>query len=169
MSELMPVEIIERKIYLIRGKKVMLDYDLAKLYEVETKYLKRQMKRNVERFPEDFAFKLTKKENDQFLRCQFGTLKRGQHNKYMPYVFTENGVAMLSSVLKSRKAIIVNIQIMRTFTRLREILSSNIELRRKVDEMEKKYDSQFKGVFHVIRTLRLRSSFSYAKMASEHL
>lgn len=153
MSELLPAEIIETKIYLIRGKKVMLDRDLAVLYEVDIKVLKRAVKRNIERFPDDFAFELTKSEYDKFLRCQFGALKRGQHSKYMPYAFGENGIAMLSGVLQSPKAVQVNIQIMRTFTRLRQLLSSNRNLKLKIEEMEKKYDSQFKVVFQAIKAL----------------
>lgn len=100
-TELVPQQLIESKILFIRGKKVMLDKDLSVLYGVETKMLKRAVKRNIERFPEDFMFQLLKEEYVELLRCQFGTLKRGQHSKYLPYAFTENGVAMLSSVLNS--------------------------------------------------------------------
>jgi len=127
--------------------------NLAVLYEVETKMLNRAVKRNIERFPDDFMFQLSKEEYDELLRCQFGALKRGQHSKYLPYAFTENGVAMLSSVLNSKRAIQVNIQIMRTFTKIRGMLATHKELRQKIEEMEKKYDYQFKIVFDTIKQL----------------
>ncbi len=152
-KELIPQEIIEGKIFLIRGKKVMLDRDLAVLYGVETKVINQAVKRNSQRFPEDFMFQLSTEETQQFLRSQFVTLKRGQHYKYLPYVFTENGVAMLSSVLNTERAIQVNIQIMRTFTRLREIIATHKDLARRLDDLEKKYDSQFKVVFDALRAL----------------
>jgi hypothetical protein len=152
MKELMPIEIIERKIYMIRGHKVLLDSDLATLYGVEVKQLKRQVRRNIHRFPEDFMFQLQKEEYES-LRSHFGALKRGGHAKYFPYAFTEQGVAMLSSVLNSDQAIDVNIQIMRAFVKLREMLSSHKDLARKLAEMEKKYDTQFKVVFDAIRQL----------------
>ena len=152
MKELLPVEIIERKIYLIRAHKVLLDSDLAELYGVEVKQLKRQVRRNINRFPEDFMFQLQKEEYES-LRSHFGTLKRGEHAKYFPYAFTEQGVAMLSSVLNSDRAIEVNVQIMRTFVKLREMLSTHKDLSRKLADMEKKYDSQFKVVFDAIRQL----------------
>ena len=150
---LVPQEIIESKILLLRGKKVMLDRDLGVLYGVETKALKQAVKRNLKRFPDDFMFQLTEEEARELLRSQNVTLKRGQHFKYLPYVFTENGVAMLSSVLSSEQAILVNIQIMRTFTRIREILANHGELKLKIEEMEKKYDGQFRVVFEAIRQL----------------
>ena len=152
-EDLVPHEIIESKILLIRGKKVMLDRDLAILYEVETKVLNQAAKRNSQRFPEDFMFRLSTEEARLLSRSQFVTLKKGQNIKYLPYVFTENGVAMLSSVLKSERAIRVNIQIMRTFTRLRGILATHEDLRRKIEQMEKKYDGQFQVVFEAIRAL----------------
>ena len=152
MSEIIPIEIIEKKIFFMRGHKVMLDSDLAELYGVEVKQLKRQVRRNIKRFPGDFMFELQKEEYDS-LRNHFGTLKRGEHAKYLPYAFTEQGVAMLSSVLKSAQAIEVNVQIMRTFVRLRQMLASNAELARKLAALEKKYDSQFKVVFDAIREL----------------
>jgi phage regulator Rha-like protein len=152
-GEIVPQQLIESKILFIRGKKVMLDRDLAPLYGVETKMLNRAVKRNTERFPEDFMFQLSKEEYTELLRCQFGTLKRGQHSKYSPYAFTENGVAMLSSVLNSRRAIQVNIQIMRTFTKIREMIATHKELKQKIEEMEKKYDYQFKVVFDAIKQL----------------
>jgi hypothetical protein len=151
--DILPPELIESKILLIRGKKVMLDQSLAELYRVETRALNQAVKRNLPRFPEDFMFQLTREEAEGLLRSQFVILKRGQHYKYLPYVFTENGVAMLSSVLNSERAIMVNIQIMRTFTRLREILSSHEELKQKLAQMERKYDDNFKVVFEAIRAL----------------
>jgi hypothetical protein len=144
-----PVERIENKIYFLRGQKVMLDFDLAQLYGVETKYLKRQVKRNIRRFPSDFMFQLTGKE---YLRCQNVTSSYGGR-RYLPFAFSEQGVAMLSSVLGSEKAIMVNIQIMRTFAKLRELLSSHKDLRLKIEAMEKKYDQQFQAVFRAIKAL----------------
>ncbi len=149
MKSLVPIERIEGKIYIIRGKKVMLDRDLADLYEVETKYLNRQVRRNLDRFPADFMFQMTEAE---FLRCHFVTSKRGGR-RYIPYAFTEQGIAMLSSILKSKRAVQVNIQIMRTFIKLRKILSSNRELRKKIESLENKYDQQFKVVFDAIKAL----------------
>jgi len=151
---LVPVERIEKAILLIRGKKVMLDADLASLYGVETRVLVQAVRRNLGRFPEDFMFQLSKEEVD-FLRSQIVTLKRGrgQHSKYLPYAFTEQGVAMLSSVLRSPRAIQVNIEIMRAFVRLRQMLASHAELARKLDALEQKYDAQFRAVFDAIRQL----------------
>ncbi|MGB6872549.1 MAG: ORF6N domain-containing protein [Dehalococcoidia bacterium] len=153
-KSLIPVDRIEKAILLIRGQKVMLDADLAELYGVETRVLVQAVKRNLERFPEDFMFQLNKDDVD-FLRSQIVTLKkgRGQHSKYLPYAFTEQGVAMLSSVLRSWRAIQVNIEIMRAFIRLRQMLASHVELARKLDAIEKKYDAQFKQVFEAIRQL----------------
>ncbi len=153
VSTYISYEQIERKIYQIRGKKVMTDNDLAKLYGVPTKQLNRQVQRNLERFPEDFMFQLSKEES---LRCQIGTLdgnKRGGHRKYLPYVFTQEGVAMLSGILKSPRAIHTNVQIMRTFTRIRELLLTHKDLQQKIDAMEEKYDKQFRVVFEAIREL----------------
>jgi len=155
MKELIPSERIEQKIFLIRGQKVMLDGDLADLYEVEVKHLKRQVRRNSDRFPPDFLLKLSKEEY-KALRSQLGTLKRGEHSKYLPYAFTEQGIAMLSSVLKSKRAILVNIAIMRVFVRLREILSSHKELAHKLTALEtriEKHDSQIRSIFDAIRQL----------------
>jgi hypothetical protein len=149
MSELVPVARIEARIYQIRGKKVMLDRDLAELYEVETYQLTRQVRRNIERFPEDFMFRLTKEE---ILSCQIGSSSYGGR-RYLPYVFTEQGVAMLSSVLNSRRAIMVNIQIMRAFANIRRVALTYAGLKRKIDEMEKKYDAQFGVVFKALRQL----------------
>lgn len=147
---LIPQEIIEQKIFLIRGKKVMFDSDLADIYGVEKRALNQSVKRNKQRFPEDFMFQLTK---DESLRSQIVILKRGQHSKYLPYVFTEQGVAMLSSVLNSKKAIAVNVQIIRTFVKLREMIISNKELRLKMEAMERKYDKRFRVIFDTLRSL----------------
>lgn len=153
MKSLVPFEVIEKKILLISGKKVMLDSDLAALYGVETKVLKRAVRRNIERFPADFMFQLTSEESS-FLRCQIGTSNKGRGGRrYSPFAFTENGVAMLSSILNSPKAIQVNIQIMRTFTKLREMIASHKDLTKKLNELEKKYDGQFQIVFEAIRQL----------------
>jgi hypothetical protein len=145
------VKVITNKILLIRGKKVMLDRDLAELYEVETRQLTRQVRRNIERFPEDFMFRLKKKEFES-LMCHFGTSNRGGTRK-LPYVFTEQGVAMLSGILKSKRAVHVNIQIMRAFVQLRRMLLTNRDLRRKIEAMENKYDKQFAIVFEAIKQL----------------
>ena len=152
MKEIIPAEIIEQKICLIRGHRVMLDSDLAELYEVRTKNLNKAVSRNIESFPADFMFQLSAEES-RSLRFQFGTLERGAHSKYLPRVFMEQGVAMLSSVLKSKRARQVNIQIMRAFVKLRELLNTHKELARKLEELEKKYDEQFKSVFDAIRLL----------------
>jgi len=153
MKELIPVEIIERKIYLIRGHKVMLDRNLAELYEVETRVLNQAVKRNLSRFPEDFMFQLTHAEMENWKSQIVISNKDKMGLRKAPYAFTENGVAMLSSVLSSERAVEVNIQIMRTFTRLREMLLTHKDLQRKIEDMEKKYDSQFKVVFDAIRQL----------------
>jgi len=151
MKALIPAEVIERKIYLIRGHKVMLDSDLAELYGVTTKRLNEQVRRNLKRFPSDFMFQLSSKEAESS-RSQIATSKRGGR-RYLPYAFTEQGVAMLSSVLNSDRAIEVNIQIMRAFVKLREMIASHKELAKKLDELESKYDEQFKVVFDAIREL----------------
>jgi phage regulator Rha-like protein len=152
MKTLVPIELIASKIYLIRGIKVMLDRDLAELYGVETKRLKEQVRRNIERFPEDFMFELTKDEY-QALRSQFATLKRGQHLKYAPFAFTEHGVLMLSSVLNSERAIQVNIQIVRTFTKLREALLDNKDLRKELEELKQLTEERFRIVFETLDQL----------------
>ena len=152
VTYLIPQETVESKIFFLRNEKMMLDNDLALLYNVETKQLKRAVNRNLERFPDDFMFKLTMKEY-KVLRCQTGTLKRGRHAKYLPYAFSEQGIAMLSSVLNSKRAILVNIQIIRIFTKLRKLLISHEDLKRKIISMEEKYDGQFKIVFDAIRQL----------------
>jgi hypothetical protein len=154
MKSLIPVEMIEKKILLIRGHKVMLDSDLALLYEVETFNLNKAVKRNIDRFPEDFMFQLTREEAGS-LRFQFGISKKEGRGgrRYLPYAFTEQGIAMLSSVLNSQRAVKVNIEIMRAFVRLRQMLASNTELARKLEVLEKKYDEQFRVVFEAIREL----------------
>lgn len=141
----------ERCILQIRGQKVILSHDLARLYDVETKVLNQAVKRNIERFPEDFMFQLTEEEFSN-LRSQFVTSSWGG-TRVPPYAFTEQGVAMLSSVLNSPRAVQVNIAIMRTFVRLREMLLSNDDLARKLNDLEKKYDHHFKIVFDAIRQL----------------
>jgi len=151
-KSLVPVDRIEKAILLIRGQKVMLDADLAELYGVETKMLVRAVKRNINRFPTDFMFQLSKEEFDN-LRFHFVTSSDWGGRRYRPYAFTEQGVAMLSSVLHSQRAIQVNIEIMRAFIRLRQMLASHVELARKLDALEKKYDAQFKQVFEAIRRL----------------
>ncbi len=161
---IIPDEIILNNIILLRGKKVMLDKDLAELYGVQTKVLNQSVKRNIKRFPSDFMFQLNKKESESLKyqssgpRSQIVTLKngRGRNIKYSPYVFTEQGVAMLSSVLNSERAIQVNIQIIRTFTKLRELLATNIKLRKKIESMEKKYDTQLRQVFEVLKQLLMQ-------------
>jgi hypothetical protein len=153
-SSIISGEKLERSILSVRGQRVILDRDLAEMYGVAPKVLNQAVRRNNRRFPEDFMFQLSKEESES-LRSQSVTLKigRGHHAKYLPYAFTEQGVAMLSSVLNSDRAIEVNIAIMRAFVRLREMLSSHKDLARKLDEMEKKYDSQLKVVFEAIRQL----------------
>jgi len=153
MKTLVPVERIASKIYLIRNVKVMLDRDLAELYDVETKALKQAVRRNIDRFPADFMFEMTNTEFEDW-RSQFVTSKRDKMGlRYKPMAFTEQGVAMLSSVLRSKRAIQVNVQIMRAFTQLRKMLSTHKELKRKIESMEKKYDEQFQIVFEAIKQL----------------
>jgi len=152
---IIPVEVIENKIYLIRGQKVMLDRDLAKLYEIETRVLKQAVKRNIKRFPKDFMFTLAKKEIDNMV-SQFVIPSRSQFGGSKPFVFTEQGVAMLSTVLNSEKAIEINILIIRAFVKLREILSSNMEIAQKLKELEQKYethDEQITAIFEAINNL----------------
>jgi len=147
-----PAERIERRILLIRGEKVMLSPDLAELYEVAPRVLVQAVKRNRERFPRDFMFQLTKKEYAN-LKSQFVISSWGGARRAAPYAFTEEGVAKLSSVLRSERAVQVNIAIMRAFVKLREMLASHRDLARRLDEMEKQYDAQFKMVFDAIREL----------------
>ena len=160
MKELIPEELIERKIFLLRGQKVMLSIHLAKLYGVQVKVLIQTVKRNIERFPEDFMFQLTSEEAISS-RSQFVTLnnrgsKRGKNVKYLPYAFTEQGVAMLSSVLHSKKAVQINIAIMRAFVKLRQILSHHKKLAYKLGELERKiskHDEDIQNIFEAIRQL----------------
>jgi hypothetical protein len=169
-TRLIPPEGIERAILVLRGHRVMMDADLAQLYGVEPRVLIQAVKRNIERFPGDFMFQLTIEEatfsrsqsvilNGQFLetngasRPQIGRLERGKNIKYLPYAFTEQGVAMLSSVLRSPRAVQVNIEIMRAFVQLRQMLQENADLARKLAQLEKKYDAQFRAVFDAIREL----------------
>jgi hypothetical protein len=153
-AALIPAARIERSILLIRGQKVLLDMDLAALYGVETKVLNQAVRRNLARFPADFMFQLTKAELKNW-RSQFVTSNPGAKMglRRPPYEFTEQGVAMLSSVLRSEQAVAVNIEIMRAIVRLREWLASHADLARKLDELEKKYDQQFAAVFDAIRQL----------------
>jgi hypothetical protein len=167
------IEHVEKRILLLREQKVMLDRDLAELYGVETKTLNRAVKRNLDRFPGDFMFQLTVEEGENLryqngtsnlrsqndtssLKSQFATsnVRRGRGGRrYLPYAFTEQGVAMLSSVLRSKRAVMVNVEIMRAFVRLRQMLGAHADLARKLAALERNYDSQFKAVFDAIREL----------------
>jgi len=151
-TALVPMERIVGSILLVRGQKVLLDADLAQLYGVRTTILLRAVRRNPERFPEDFMFEL---DEDEFanLRIQIGSSRSWGGRRYRPYVFTEQGVAMLSSVLNSPRAVQVNIEIMRAFVRLRGLLASHEELAARLDELEARYDDQFRAVFEAIREL----------------
>lgn len=153
-NELVPKEVIEQKIFLIRGQKVMLDKDLAKLYGIKTRNLNKAVTRNIDRFPEDFMFQLSKEEFN-ILMFQFGTSRWGGTRK-MPRVFTEHGILMLSSVLNSERAVQVNIAIMRAFVKIRQILSMNKELAHKLAELERKiekHDVKIQAIFEAIRKL----------------
>jgi hypothetical protein len=147
---IIPNEVIINKIYLFRGVKVMLDSDLAELFGVETKKLKQQVRRNIERFPEHFMFELTKEEND-VLRSQFVTLRHGQHSKYLPFAFSEHGILQLSNVLKSKQAIEVSIKIIDVFVQLRTMVLSNTEIRLEVEKIKKKVDNQDKNIEVIFR------------------
>jgi len=151
-QSLVPAERIESRILLLRGHKVMLSTDLAELYGVEPRALVQAVKRNIERFPEDFMFQLNEEEFSD-LKSQFVTSSWGGIRRAAPYAFTEQGVAMLSSVLRSRRAVQVNVEIMRTFVRLRRMLATHEDLARKLDALEERYDAQFKAVFDAIRQL----------------
>ncbi|MFK7811501.1 MAG: ORF6N domain-containing protein [Maribacter sp.] len=146
-ESLLPDEIIQSKIYLLREQKVMLDRDLADLYKVETKYLKRKVRRNIERFPEDFMFELDKEELQNW-RSQFGSSNSSENMglRYAPFAFTEQGVAMLSNVLNSPTAISINIQIIRVFTKMRELLADTIILKQEVEEIKKNLSNQGKNI-----------------------
>jgi hypothetical protein len=146
-------KLIEQKIYFVRGEKVMLDSSLADLYQIETKYIIRAVKRNTQRFPIDFAFQLTAEEVE-ILRCHFGTSSEGHGGRrYLPWVFTEHGILMLSSVLKSERAALVNVQIMRSFVHLRKLVSSHEGLLKKLNELEQRHDQNFKVVFKALNDL----------------
>ena len=148
MKSLVPLEVIEQKILLIKGQKVMLDSDLAALYGVTTKRLNEQVRRNVKRFPADFMYQLSREEFES-LKSHFATSSSWGGRRTRPFVFTEQGISMLSSILNSDRAINVNIQIMRTFVKLREIILSHKDLTKKLNELEKKYDGQFQIVYPV--------------------
>lgn len=152
-QHLIPLETIERRIYIIRGHKVMLDFDLADLYGVTTSRLNEQVKRNIERFPEDFAFQLTREEFETLMsQIAISNMGRGGRRK-LSWAFTEHGILMLSSVLRSEQAVQVNIAIMRAFVRMREVMISHKDMARRINDMERKYDAQFKAVFDAIRRL----------------
>ena len=161
MKELIPVVMIEKKILLIRGERVMLDVDLSELYGVTTKRLNEQVKRNADRFPADFAFQLTSEEweslkalNNESNRSQFATgSQKHRDPRFLPWVFTEHGAIMAATVLNSKQAVAMSVYVVRTFIRLRQMLSTHKDLARKLADMEKKYDSQFKVVFDAIRQL----------------
>jgi len=146
------VEMIELRIYLIRGRKVMLDSDLAEIYGVTTKRLNEQVKRNRDRFPEDFMFQFTAEETEELLRSQIATASK-RNVRFRPYAFTEHGAVMLASVLNSSIAVAASIQVVRAFIGLRSLLAAHKELAQKIAAMEKRYDSRFKIVFEVIRQL----------------
>ena len=143
---------IENRILMIRGHRVMLDSDLAEVYSVTTKRLMEQVKRNIERFPEDFMFQLTRDEYEN-LRSQFANSSQWGGRRYIPYAFTEHGARMLAGVLKSDRAVAMSIYVVRAFVRFREMLSAHKELRRKIEEMEARYDQQFKVVFDALKLL----------------
>lgn len=147
-----PDEVIIDKIYVIRGQRVMLDRDLAELYGVETKRLKEQVRRNINRFPESFMFELTSEEH-KTLRSQFATLKRGRHSKYPPFVFTEHGILMLSSVLNSELAIKMSVQIIETFVQLRKLANNYEEIMNKINQMESQNNEQFSEIYEVLQRL----------------
>jgi len=154
-KSVIPTEIIQNKIFIIRGKKVMLSFDLAKLYNAEVRVLIQSVKRNIERFPDDFLFQLNDSEY-KILKSQIVISSWGGARRSLPYAFTEQGVAMLSSVLRSKQAIQVNIQIMRTFTKIRELIITHKDLRLKIQELEDKYkdhDQQISTIFEAIRQL----------------
>jgi hypothetical protein len=159
------IESIEQRIFVIRGQKVILDADLAQLYGVTTKRLNEQVRRNRDRFPEDFMFRLSLKEGQSLLtsRSQFATLKRGQNLKYVPYAFTEHGTVMVANVLNSPVAVNASIQVVRAFVRLREIMATHKGLVQKLEQMEKKYDRKFKVVFDAIRALMAPPIFSFRR------
>ena len=151
----MEISILQSKIYQVRGQKVMLDFDLSELYDIQTKVLNQAVKRNISRFPEDFMFQLTEDEYES-LRSQIVTLKengRGKHKKYLPFAFTEQGIAMLSGILNSEVAININIAIMRTFVIIRRYSLENKEFNSKLLEIESKYDKQFSDIYEALNFL----------------
>jgi hypothetical protein len=157
-QNLIPLEAIESRIFVLRGHRVMLDRDLAELYGVETRALNQAVKRNADRFPDDFMFKLTLEEAKAVLalRSQFVTLKRGDHLKYAPYVFTEHGAVMLANVLKSPVAVRASIQVVRAFVRLRQMLATNEDLARKIEAIERKvgkHDSDLESILRILKRL----------------
>ena len=154
-ASLVPLELVERKIYLIRGMKVMLDSDLAELYQVKTRTLNQAVKRNMERFPSDFMFQLNTKEISAVLRSrsQIVTLKRGQNIKYLPYAFTEQGVAMLSAVLKSERAVQMSIIIVRAFIKLREMLATHKNLVREFEKMKKTQKNHGQHIVNILNVI----------------
>ena len=154
----MPNERIISRIFLIRGKKVMIDRDLANLYGVETRSLNQAVRRNIDRFPVDFMFQLNQEETNIWKSQIVISVADKKGLRKSPFVFTEQGVAMLSSVLNSKKAIMVNIQIVRTFTQLRELLSTNKDLREKIENIEKKYDKQLREIFEAIKYLLMEET-----------
>jgi len=167
MTKIVPIESIVSKIIFLRGEKVLLDRDLAELYGAETKVLKQAVRRNIKRFPSDFMFELSKEEFEDW-RSQFVTSNSDKMGlRYKPMAFTEQGVAMLSSVLKSERAIEVNIAIIRAFVILRQMLASNAELAHKLEEMEKKYDERFKIVFEAIQQLMAPPQLKKKKIGFE--
>lgn len=152
MSNLIPIDVIEQRIFLIRGEKVMIDRHLAELYGVDTRALNQSVKRNAERFPANFMFQLTEKERDEVITFCDNLLPL-KFARTLPYAFTEQGVAMLSGILRSKRAIQVNIQIMNTFVQIRRLLADNKALAQRLSELERKYDAQFKVVFDALRKL----------------
>jgi hypothetical protein len=148
----LPIELVEKAILMIRGEKVILDADLAALYGVTTSRLNEQVKRNQDRYPEDFAFHLTEQEAVS-LRSQFAISKNRGGRRYLPYAFTEHGAIMAANVLNSKRAVEASVQVVRAFIRLRQLLASNVELAGKLSELERKYDAQFRVVFDAVRQL----------------
>ena len=161
-----PEEVLTEIIYVVRERKVMLDHDLAKLYGVETKRLKEQVRRNLDRFPDDFMFELS---NEEFacLRSQFATSSWGGA-RFKPMAFSELGVAMLSSVLNSKRAILINIQIMRAFARMRKLLTSNVELLKKLEDLEKKDDEQDEKIMIILKYLKKLEHVQQQKLKDRH-
>lgn len=153
MGELIPQEVVEKRIFAIRGHRVMIDRDLAELYEVETKYLNRQVRNNIQRFPEEFMFQLTSVEKNELVQIchRFKTMK---HSTSLPYVFTEHGVAMLASVLNSDRAIKISIVIIKTFVRLRQMLTTHKELAYKLSQLEQKFDKHDKDILIIFEAIR---------------